>query len=132
MGLNLTGNLGPYIALLMIFSTVSIPNPVQWMMLPSIYVCVYKKINGVISISTQHKSHTTYLYLPSIILYVTYTINIHKFYIHRYADYTNTLQILFKLPKLLILSIKHIFQLSGVSHIGHVLTLNKWINKLCY
>ena len=29
---------------------------------------------------TQNKSHTTYLYLPSIILYVTYTINKHKFY----------------------------------------------------
>ena len=28
--------------------------------------------------------------LLSIILYVTYTINIHKFYIHRYEDYTNT------------------------------------------
>ena len=83
MGLNLTGNLGPYIALLMIFSTVSISNPVQWMMLPSIYVCVYKKINGVTSISTQNKSHTTYLYLPSIILHVTYTINIHKF-VHTY------------------------------------------------
>ena len=79
MDLNLTGNLSPYTALLMLFSTASISNPVQWMMLQSIYVCVYKKINGVTSISTQNKSHTTYLYLPSIILYVTYTINTHKF-----------------------------------------------------
>ena len=87
-GFKFTGNLSPYIALLLLLiycllycSTASISNPVQWMMLPSIYVCVYEKINGVTSISTQNKSHTTYLYLPSIILYVTHTINTHKLYI---------------------------------------------------
>ena len=82
-GFKFIGNLSPYIALFLISccSTDSISNPVQWMMLPSIYMCVYEKINGVTSISTQNKSHTTYLYLPSITLYVTYTINTHKLYI---------------------------------------------------
>ena len=41
----------------------------------TINICVCMKINGVTSTVTQNKSHTNYLYLPSIILYVTYTIN---------------------------------------------------------
>ena len=104
MCLNLTGNLSPYIALLLIsyWSTASISNQTQWMMLPSIYMCVYEKINGVTSMRTQNKSHTTYIYLPSIILYVICTINKHKFihiiHLYRYVDYINTLHILFKLP----------------------------------
>ena len=51
------------------------------------------KINGVTSIGTQNKSHTTYLYLPSIILYVTYTINKHNFihttHLYKYVYYIN-------------------------------------------
>ena len=51
--------------------------------------------------STQNKSHTTYLYLPSIILYVTYTINKHNFihiiHLHKYVYYINILHIQFKL-----------------------------------
>ena len=41
--------------------------------------------------STRNKLHTTYLYLPSIILYVTYTSNTHKLYIldiHMYMHIT--------------------------------------------
>ena len=81
-GFKFTGNLSPYIALLLIshYSTASISYPVQWMILSSIYVHVCIKINGVTSIGTQNKSRTTFLYLPTIILYVTYTINKHKFY----------------------------------------------------
>ena len=51
--------------------------------------------------STQNKSHTTYLYLPSIILYVICKSNKHKFihiiHLYRYVDYINILHIQFKL-----------------------------------
>ena len=81
MGLNLTGNLSPYIALLLIDFLLHCfhfkPSTVDDI---TINICVCMKINGVTSSGTQNKSHTTYLYLPSIILYVTYTINKHKFY----------------------------------------------------
>ena len=96
-GFKFIGNLSPYIALLSMSycSTAPISYPAQWMILPSIYIYVCIKINGVTSISTQNKSHTTYLYLPSIILYATYTINppklIHIIHLYRYVDYINIL-----------------------------------------
>ena len=45
-----------------------------------IYMCVFMKINGVTSIGTQNKSHTTHLYLPSIIFVHKHIQSIkHKF-----------------------------------------------------
>ena len=42
------------------------------------------------------------------------------------------LHIQFKIMYSTLTAIEHLFQLSEVSHIGHVLTLSKLINKLCY